>query len=301
MPGYHLNGTVTSSASCSRARSSSTSVSAMISAPPRTNGTCGAHTAILMSAASARPRAAATRASRSSISRSAAALKERWSYASGSTYQRISLRSTALAGVERPPRTPGRRRRPRSAETGQSRSASARAALRSSAPPASPGAAPERRTSCFSCSKSAARSVSCWEEIPARSPFSAGAVGHRTIVPGSRDRLLPDAGRAQPPHARPRRGRRRGDVGARARPRTRRRGDARLRRLHAAGRSGSRRGPARDRRAGVPRRAHDPGAPARDDARRGPPGTPAGPLRRARRRPLPAHDRAADDSSYRPR
>ena len=41
---------MTSSASCSRARSSATSVSAMISAPPRTKGTCGAQTAILMSA-----------------------------------------------------------------------------------------------------------------------------------------------------------------------------------------------------------------------------------------------------------
>ena len=39
-PGYHLNGTVTRSASWSRSRSSSTSVSAKISAPPRANGTC---------------------------------------------------------------------------------------------------------------------------------------------------------------------------------------------------------------------------------------------------------------------
>ncbi len=115
----------------------------------------------------------ATRSSRSSISRRAAALKERWSYATGSTYHRISLRSTAFAGVPSPPRTPGRSRSERSAETGQSRSASARAAWRSSPPPASPGAAPERRTSCFSCSKRAATSTSPFDEIPASSPFSA--------------------------------------------------------------------------------------------------------------------------------
>src|SRR5438093_3314360 len=48
VPGYHLNGTVTRSVSCPRPRSSSTSRSAKISAPPRTNGTCGAHTAILI-------------------------------------------------------------------------------------------------------------------------------------------------------------------------------------------------------------------------------------------------------------
>ena len=95
---------------------------------------CDSHDRCFNSASSC-----ATRASRSSISRSAAALNERWSYATGSTYQRISLRSTAFAGVPRPPRTPGRKRRLRSAETGQSRSASARAALRSSALPLSPG------------------------------------------------------------------------------------------------------------------------------------------------------------------
>ena len=52
----------------------------------------------------------ATRCSRSSIRRSAAALKDRWSYASGSTYQRIIFLRTALTGVPSPPRTPGRRR-----------------------------------------------------------------------------------------------------------------------------------------------------------------------------------------------
>ena len=78
-------------------------------------------------------------ACRSSIRRSAAALNERWSYASGSTYQRIALRSTALTGVPIPPRRPGRSRSPRSAETGQRRSASARAASRSSASPAAAG------------------------------------------------------------------------------------------------------------------------------------------------------------------
>src|SRR5215831_17559505 len=55
---------------------------------------------------------------RSSMSRRAAALNDLWSYASGSTYQRISLRRTALAGVPRPPRRPGRSRSVRSAETG---------------------------------------------------------------------------------------------------------------------------------------------------------------------------------------
>src|SRR5262245_35940129 len=47
VPGYHLKGTETRSASCPRARSSSTSRSVKISAPPRANGTCGLHTAIL--------------------------------------------------------------------------------------------------------------------------------------------------------------------------------------------------------------------------------------------------------------
>ena len=42
---------------------------------------------------------AATRCSRSSTSLSAAALNDRWSYASGSTYQRIGFRRTAFAGV----------------------------------------------------------------------------------------------------------------------------------------------------------------------------------------------------------
>src|SRR5690349_17663626 len=46
-PGYHLYGTVTSSAWCSRSHSSETRSSAKISAPPRVNGTCGAQTAIL--------------------------------------------------------------------------------------------------------------------------------------------------------------------------------------------------------------------------------------------------------------
>src|SRR5438067_2343911 len=46
-PGYHLYGTVTRSTSWSRARSSDTRSSAKISAPPRSKGTCGAHTAIL--------------------------------------------------------------------------------------------------------------------------------------------------------------------------------------------------------------------------------------------------------------
>ena len=50
-PGYHLKGTETRSASWSRARSSSTSRSVKISAPPRANGTCGRSTAILMSGA----------------------------------------------------------------------------------------------------------------------------------------------------------------------------------------------------------------------------------------------------------
>ena len=45
---------------------------------------------------------AATRASRSSIRRRAAALNDRWSYASGSTYQRISFLRTALTGVPIP-------------------------------------------------------------------------------------------------------------------------------------------------------------------------------------------------------
>ena len=45
-PGYHLNGTVTRSASCPCSRSSSTRRSAMISAPPRSNGTCGLTTAM---------------------------------------------------------------------------------------------------------------------------------------------------------------------------------------------------------------------------------------------------------------
>ena len=61
------------------------------------------------------------------MSRSVAALNERWSYASGSTYQRMSFRSTAFTGVPMPPRTPGRSLSERSADTGQRRSASARA------------------------------------------------------------------------------------------------------------------------------------------------------------------------------
>src|SRR5688572_30188474 len=47
-PGYHLNGTETRSASWPRARSSSTSSSVKISAPPRAKGTCGRRTAIRM-------------------------------------------------------------------------------------------------------------------------------------------------------------------------------------------------------------------------------------------------------------
>ena len=69
-------------------------------------------------------------------------MNERWSYASGSTYQRIILRSTALTGVPSPPRTPGRRRSERSAETGQSRSASSRAARRSAGSPPPAGIGP---------------------------------------------------------------------------------------------------------------------------------------------------------------
>src|SRR4051794_4918257 len=49
VPGYHLNGIVTSSASCPRSPSASTRSSAISSAPPRTNGTWGAQTATLMS------------------------------------------------------------------------------------------------------------------------------------------------------------------------------------------------------------------------------------------------------------
>ena len=49
--GYHLNGTVTRSASWPRSRSSSVSRSARISAPPRANGTCGEQTAILIARA----------------------------------------------------------------------------------------------------------------------------------------------------------------------------------------------------------------------------------------------------------
>ena len=45
-PGYHLNGTVTLSASWPRTRSSSTRASLKISAPPRANGTWGLTTAI---------------------------------------------------------------------------------------------------------------------------------------------------------------------------------------------------------------------------------------------------------------
>ena len=96
---------------------------------------------------------------RSSTSRSAAALNERWSYASGSTYHRISLRSTALTGVPRPPRTPGRRRSERSAETGQSRSASSRAARRSAGSPPPAGSAPESRTCSRRLWKSASTST----------------------------------------------------------------------------------------------------------------------------------------------
>src|SRR5262249_59571411 len=66
-------------------------------------------------AASSCARSASTCSCRSSISRNAAALNERWSYASGSTYHRISLRSTAFTGVVRPPRTPGRSLSERSA------------------------------------------------------------------------------------------------------------------------------------------------------------------------------------------
>ena len=47
-PGYHLYGTVTSSVSCPCSRSACTSPSAKISVPPRSNGTCGMHTASLM-------------------------------------------------------------------------------------------------------------------------------------------------------------------------------------------------------------------------------------------------------------
>ncbi len=57
-PGYHLNGTVTSSASWPRSRSSSTRRSLRISAPPRMNGTWGRQTAILMCARRSRSRAA---------------------------------------------------------------------------------------------------------------------------------------------------------------------------------------------------------------------------------------------------
>ena len=48
-PGYHLNGIVTSSASCPRVLQLEDERLREISAPPRTNGTCGAQTAILMS------------------------------------------------------------------------------------------------------------------------------------------------------------------------------------------------------------------------------------------------------------
>src|SRR4051794_9915189 len=51
VPGYHLKGMLTVSASWPRARSSATRASAISSAPPRTNGTCGLQTAILTRAA----------------------------------------------------------------------------------------------------------------------------------------------------------------------------------------------------------------------------------------------------------
>ena len=53
VPGYHLKGTVTSSASCPRSRNAATRSSAISSAPPRTNGTCGAQTATLIASRAA--------------------------------------------------------------------------------------------------------------------------------------------------------------------------------------------------------------------------------------------------------
>lgn len=117
--------------------------------------------------------------------RSAAALKERWSYASGSTYQRIIFRRTLFAGVPTPPRTPGRRRSGRSAETGQRRSASSRAARRVSASPAPPGSAPQRRTSSRSASNNAATSTSSPATERAAGPLSLVSSGTHAFYPAS--------------------------------------------------------------------------------------------------------------------
>ena len=70
-------------------------------------------------------------------------------------------------------RTPGLNRSERSAETGQSRSASSRSVRHSDGPEPPPGSAPDRRTSCRNRSRSAAtstgRAESVSPEIPAES------------------------------------------------------------------------------------------------------------------------------------
>ena len=252
MPGYHLNGTVTSSASWSRARSSSTSVSAMISAPPRTKGTCGAQTAILMNAASARPRARDARlevVDQPQRGRVEGALVVR---------ERLDVPAHQLAQHRLRRRRRARRGRPGGA-AGCGRPTPARAArpprgrrCGRRAPPASPGAAPERRTSCFSCSKSAVRSVSVSEEIPARSPFSGwpsgigglyreGGIRSLRCGSGSASSRSSPARSAAPRH--PRAGSARGLAEV---------GTLDYVALHTARRARSGRGTAGDCRAGVP-------------------------------------------------
>src|SRR5436189_68761 len=139
---------------------------------------------VSLSSSSRTSRSACSRAAADASARSESAstslrtesLNTRWSAASGSTYQRMSFRSTRLANPLSPPPAS------RSAETGQKRSASARFDTNSAAGEA-PAAAP-RRSSSLSRSNRAATSISSGEEMPAGAGFFASGPDIQQIVRG---------------------------------------------------------------------------------------------------------------------
>ena len=190
-----------------------------ISAPPRANGTCGLHdgdphcrpSASRREAPPPRPRAGRPAACRSSIRRSAAALNERWSYASGSTYQRIAFRSTALTGRSDPAahaRTEPQRAiggdRPQPLGLGARRATVGRVAVtatRDRRPIGAPPRAATRRALRRRPARSGSRPLKTLQER--RFPGSHRTSGHSS----PRCRMPPRARRPLSAHARP------GDLG----------------------------------------------------------------------------------------
>ena len=155
-------------------------------------------------------------------------------------------------GVARPPRTPGRSRSERSAETGQSRSASARAAWRSSPPPPRPGR-PRAPDLLLQLLEEGCDVDVAVRRNPCKLAIFCALIGHRRIVPGTgRGIRSADARGDQPADTRARRGRRVRDVRARPLPGARGGRHPRVRSLHASGCTRSGRRAARGAGARVP-------------------------------------------------